>query len=201
MFSNLWGWIIASGSNDHSVKLWSFHQQRFIQTLRGHTAEVNSVVYVPNTYYLITACENNIFRQWDYRRGERLRIFDQYDGASILTLSVIPSPGNPLILVGGTVSDKSISPLVSLQIWDLTTGLLVGSCVGSRYQISSISASYNINNKSCIIVAGGLDSTIRMWYITSKMLPQLDGSINDGNTENDDEDGKEDSYFSDEEKR
>jgi WD40 repeat protein len=165
---------IASGSNDHSVKLWSFEDQRFIQTFRGHTAEVNAVIFVQQTSFLFTACESNKFRQWNYKTGERLRIFsDCYEGASILTLAAIPAPGRALILVGGTVSEKSISPLVPLQIWDVNTGELVGACAGTRYQISSASVWHDPDSRSCVVVAGGLDSTIRMWHLTSASLPQL----------------------------
>jgi WD40 repeat protein len=162
--------IIASGSNDHSVKLWNFEEQRFIQTFRGHTAEVNAVIFVPQTSYLFTACENNVFRQWNYHTGERMRLFKEYEGASILTLAVIPIPGKPILLVGGTVSEKAIAPLVPLQIWDIDTGNLIGSCTGTRYQISSTSAWYDPDSKSCTVVAGGLDSTIRMWHLSSALL-------------------------------
>jgi WD40 repeat protein len=170
---------IASGSNDHSVKLWSFENQRFLQTFRGHTAEVNAVVFVQETSFLFTACENNKFRQWNYKTGERVRVFNDYDGASILTLAVVPSPGSPLILVGGTVSEKAIAPLVTLQIWDMNTGTLVGGCSGTRYQISSASAWYDSDSRSCVIVAGGLDSTIRMWHLTAASLPQLGEAIDE----------------------
>jgi WD40 repeat protein len=166
--------IIASGSNDHSVKLWNFEEQRFLQTFRGHTAEVNAVVFVPQTSYLFTACENNVFRQWNYHSGERMRLFKEYDGASILTLAVIPIRDNPLLLVGGTVSEKALAPLVPLQIWDINSGTLVASCTGTRYQISSASAWYDPDSKSCVAVAGGLDATIRMWRLSAAQLPGME---------------------------
>lgn len=165
--------IIASGSNDHSVKLWNFEEQKFIQTFRGHTAEVNALIFVPQTSYLFTACENNVFRQWNYRTGERMRLFKDYEGASILTLAVIPVPRKPILLVGGTVSEKAIAPLVPLQMWDIDSGTLIGCCTGTRYQISSTSAWYDSDSKSCVVVAGGLDSTIRMWHLSSGLLPLL----------------------------
>lgn len=165
--------IIASGSNDHSVKLWNFHEQRFIQTFRGHTAEVNAVVFIPQSSYLFTACENNIFRQWNYHTGERIRVFNEYEGATILTLGVIPIPNNPLLLVGGTVSEKSLVPFVPLQIWDINTSTLVANCTGTRYQISSTSVWYDMDTKSCIVTAGGLDSTLRYWHLTPALIPFL----------------------------
>jgi WD40 repeat protein len=169
--------VIASGSNDHSVKLWSFSQQKFIQTLRGHTAEVNAVVFVPFHPYLLTACENNLFRIWNYGTGERIRVIDGYDGTSILSLSIIPSQSKPMVLVGGTVSERAALPLVSLQIWDILTGTLIGSCTGTRYQISSVAVWYEEdeeeNEVRCVIVGGGLDSTIRIWEINEQMIPGM----------------------------
>lgn len=174
--------LIASGSNDQSVKLWSIPERRFIQTLRGHSAEVNAVVFVPHHASLLTACENNIFRLWHSGTGERLRVFEGYDGTSILALAIIPSHTKPMVLVGGTVSEKSVIPLVSLQIWDLQSGSLVGSCTGTRYQISSIAVWYeddeitdtvNTSERRCVIVGGGLDSTVRMWEISNEMIPGM----------------------------
>ena len=82
--------IIASGSNDRSVKLWNFSKKCFIQTLRGHKAEVNAVVFVPETTYLITACENCLFRQWDYGECPTLTTPHQFLSIHILTYLYIP---------------------------------------------------------------------------------------------------------------
>mmetsp|Transcript_7740 Transcript_7740/g.11491 ORF Transcript_7740/g.11491 Transcript_7740/m.11491 type:complete len:372 (-) Transcript_7740:157-1272(-) len=157
--------MIASGSNDHSVKLWSLPRKRFVQTLRGHAAEVNAVVFIPNSNYLISACENNIFRQWDYINGDRIRVYSAYSGASILSLAVVPHPTCPLVLVAGTVSEQSLAPLVPVEVWDITSGKIRARCTGTRYQISGVDVAYHPKNGKCYIVGGGLDSTVRMWTL------------------------------------
>ncbi|CAE7730893.1 beta'COP [Symbiodinium microadriaticum] len=162
--------IIASGSNDRSVKLWNFHEQKFIQTLRGHKAEVNSVLFVPDTPHLITACENNLFRKWNYLTGARLMSISDYGGSTILSLSILPHPVCPVLVVGGTVAEDSFSPLVAVELWSLGSGKLLGRCCGTRYQISGAYASYVPGQSEAVVVAGGLDSTVRMWKVDADLL-------------------------------
>jgi WD40 repeat protein len=168
--------IISSGSNDQSVKLWSLATKKFIQTFRGHTAEVNALAFVPHTPFLISACENNVLRQWNYKSGERVKVFPPYNGNSVLSLSVIPSRRDPYVLVAGTVSSTAPSPLVAIQVYELSTGNMVCECTGTRYQITAVSARYDPRGDVVIIVAGGLDSTLRSWQLSSELLPNLDNA-------------------------
>lgn len=136
-------------------------------TLRGHSAEVNALCFMPNSTMLVTACENNIFRVWNYIDGSRLMIFDGYRGLSILSMAPVPGiQSAPWILVGGTHTKGY--PNLSVEIWNTETGDKVANLRGCRYQICGIDMQCvrgDDGEESYAVVAGGLDSKIRCWNL------------------------------------
>jgi WD40 repeat protein len=145
---------------------------KFLFTLRGHSAEVNALCFMPNSASLVTACENNVFRVWNYLDGSRLMIFDGYRGLSILSLSALPSGHSaPWILVGGT-NTKGF-PNLNVEIWNTQTGEKVANCRGCRYQICGIDTRRVMDergNESFVVVAGGLDCKTRCWNLDSILV-------------------------------
>ena len=138
-------------------------------TLRGHSAEVNALCFMPNSVLLVTACENNIFRVWNYLDGTRLMIFDGYRGLSILSLSAVRGVNRvPWILVGG--SHTKGYPSLNIEIWNVETGKKVANCRGCRYQICGIdmqSVFDEDGTESYVVVSGGLDCKTRCWSLNS----------------------------------
>jgi WD40 repeat protein len=101
--------------------------------------------------------------------GSRLRCFNDYRGSTILTLSVLPHADSPVVVVGGSVSEDAGTPLVAVELWALGTGRLLARCCGTRYQISGCHASFSPTGE-CVVVAGGLDSTVRMWRVSADVF-------------------------------
>lgn len=145
----------------------NLEERRFLFTLRGHSAEVNALCFLPHGSSLVTACENNVFRVWNYVDGARLMIFDGYRGLSILSLAAVPSARSaPWILVGGTHTKGY--PNLNIEIWDTVTGEKVANCRGCRYQICGIDMRCVVDedgHESFVVVAGGLDSKTRCWTL------------------------------------
>lgn len=115
--------------------------------------------------------------------GDRIRCFNDYGGSTILSLSVIPHPQSPIVVVGGNVAEDSLSPLVAVELWALRSGRLLARCCGTRYQISDCHASYVPESRECIVVAGGLDSTVRMWKVSDDVFlscAEESGELSDG---------------------
>lgn len=171
--------ILASGSNDFSVKLWDLSRGKFLFTLRGHSAEVNSVCFASKNSWLVSACENNIFRVWNYHDGSRVMIFDGYRGLSILSMSIIPPTSDrdaPWVLVGGSHMKGAGASTLNVEIWNLKTGDKVANCRGCRHQICGIDTQRVIDedgSESIIAVAGGLDCKTRCWNLDTLLHSSL----------------------------
>ena len=61
--------LLASGSNDHIVKVWHLATGKCVQTLEGHNACVWSVAFHPTEQILATASEDNTIKLWNLETG------------------------------------------------------------------------------------------------------------------------------------
>jgi WD40 repeat protein len=64
------GKLIASGSDDKTVKLWDLVTGKEIRTLPGHTGAVTSVAFSSDRKSLASASDDETIRIWDYRTGK-----------------------------------------------------------------------------------------------------------------------------------
>jgi WD40 repeat protein len=63
------GNLLASGSNDNTVKIWDAHSRELIRTLEGHTAPVRGVAFSPDGKTLATGDEDGNLKFWNPQTG------------------------------------------------------------------------------------------------------------------------------------
>ena len=68
-FSNN-GQILASCNQDHTIRLW---QEEYFQTLKGHTALINSIAFNPDGCTLVSSSEDETIKLWDLKTGECIK--------------------------------------------------------------------------------------------------------------------------------
>ncbi len=56
--------ILASGSGDHSIKLWDVQKQCEIQTLKGHSDIVASVAFSPDLRNFASGSHDKTIKFW-----------------------------------------------------------------------------------------------------------------------------------------
>ncbi|MGD9854255.1 MAG: WD40 repeat domain-containing protein [Planctomycetaceae bacterium] len=67
---------IATGGNDHIVRVWSSANGSLVHELTGHAGHIYSVAYHPGGEFLLTGDLMGVVKQWDAATGDEVRTFD-----------------------------------------------------------------------------------------------------------------------------
>ena len=75
------GCKLASGSDDHTIKLWNVATGKILQTLKGHLDSVTSVVFAASGNKLFSSSKDGTVRCWDVHNGKELvQLINYADG-------------------------------------------------------------------------------------------------------------------------
>ena len=140
--------IIASGSDDNTVKIWDRISGEHKITLNGHTDGVTSVAFSPDGNTLASGSWDNTVRMWDATTGEQKTTLN---GHTDRITSVAFSPD------GNTLASGSWDNTV--HIWDATTGEQKTTLNGHTDRISAVAFSPDGDT----FATGSDDQTIRLW--------------------------------------
>lgn len=140
------GSILASGSKDHTVRLWDLEGNLIASPLRGHTDYVNAIAFSADGRYLVTASSDKTIRLWDLRNLDLPS--KAFAGHQDVITSVAFSPDGQSIISGG---------YDGLKLWDLEGNVEdFSSLAGQR--VNSVAFS---PNGQIIVSASG--TTVQFW--------------------------------------
>ena len=105
------GKLVASGSDDKTVRLWDAVTGAALQTLMGHSDSVTSVAFSPDGKLVASGSEDRTVRLWDAVTGAALQTLE---GHWSRVASVAFSPNGKLVASGS--GDKTV------RLWDAVTG-------------------------------------------------------------------------------
>ena len=75
--------VITAGGGDQTAVLWDAATGRELRRLRGHTAQVLTVVPHPSLSQVLTGSVDTTARLWDLRTGKEIRVFKGHQDAVI----------------------------------------------------------------------------------------------------------------------
>ncbi len=139
------GKLIATGSDDTTIKLWDVASGLEIRTLVGHASRIRMVAFSPTTNLLASASDGDQIKLWDVLTGEEL--WSTTDGGQ----SIAFSPDGKLL--AGGVGGK-------IRFWSAATHKLIQTLEhGPHASVSSLAFSPN----GRLLASGSYDGTIKIW--------------------------------------
>jgi len=147
------GRILASGSEDHSVKLWDLASGRELRTVSGHSEEVTSVAFSPDGRILASGSRDKTVKFWDVESGRELRTL-----SDSFVNSVAFSPDGRILASGGY--DKTI------KLWDVASGHVLRTLSGHSDLLDPVN-SVAFSKDGRFLASGGDDHSVKLWDVES----------------------------------
>ncbi len=155
------GTILASGSHDHTVRLWDVAIGKNIATLEGHTEQVRSVVFSPDGTMLVSTAFGEL-RLWDV--ATRTNIVAFKPSSHVYSAAFSPDGSTLAYGVWSTV-----------KLWDVATRTNIATLEGHTGLVSSVGFSPD----GTTLVSGSHDHTVRLWDVTTEEnIAILEGHTN-----------------------
>jgi WD40 repeat protein len=148
------GQLLASGSDDKTIKLWS-HDGTLLKTLTGHIDEVWIVSFSPDSQILASGSLDGSIKLWS-RTGKLLK---SLKGHTAKVTSISFSPDGQIFATG---SDNK-----TVKLWKLDGTLLTTL----KNQLGSISFSPDGQT----FTTSSADRTVKLWKLNGELIATLTG--------------------------
>ncbi|RDB21224.1 Nuclear distribution protein PAC1 [Hypsizygus marmoreus] len=158
--------ILASASEDATVKIWDWETGEFERTLKGHTKAVSDVEFDHKGHLLVTCSSDLFIKIWDSQNEwKNTKTFPGHDH-SVSTVRFMP--GDQFIV--------SASRDRTIRIFDVASTHLVRTIAGHSEWVRCVLPS----DDGRLLASGSKDHTVRIWdALTGESKFELRGHEND----------------------
>lgn len=155
------GTIVASASEDKTIRLWNAETGECMHKLKGHRDWVLSVTFSSDGKFMASASMDKTIRLWNTQTGNLEHSFVGHSGS---VDSVAFSLKNDIL--ASASADKTV------RLWDVQTGNPQKTMKGHSANVWSVAFSPD----SAIVASGSRDGTIRFWDVkTGTQTQTLEG--------------------------
>lgn len=149
--------VIASCSEDASIKLWDYESGNFERSLKGHTDVVQDIAFDPQSGKLLVSCSADMsIRIWDIQ--ETYSCIKTLQGHDHNVSSVTFTPSGDHVV--SSSRDRSI------KIWEVATGYCIRTLSGHRDWVRQI----RIFHDGSLMASCSNDQAIFVWQISTSAL-------------------------------
>lgn len=144
--------VLATASDDMTVKVWDSESGDFERTLKGHTKTVHDLAFDAKGSVLVTCAADLTLKVWD--------VADEYK--CVRTLHGHDHCVSSVSFLG---SDKLVSASrdKTIRIWELSTGFCIKTITGHAEWVRSV----NVSEDSRLLCTGSNDQSVRVWDASS----------------------------------
>jgi WD40 repeat protein len=142
--------LLASCSDDRTIKIWDLKRGECVRTLWGHQGWVQSITVSPNGRMLASGSHDRTIKIWDWRSGECLQTLEGH----IHRVKTVAF--NPLGNILASGSDDH-----TIKLWEVQTGVCLRTLEGHLDWVLSVAFS---PDGTWLASASG-DRTIKLWDV------------------------------------
>jgi WD40 repeat protein/serine/threonine protein kinase len=160
------GSLLATGSDDHLVKLWDVRTGRELATLAGHASLVSAAAFTPDGRTLATASFDATIKLWDVANNKLLQTLA---GHKAPLRSLAWHTDGTLLASGG--DDCTV------RLWDPDSGQMLGVLQEHTRKVSAVA----FHPRQRLLFTGSNDGAIHLWRVSDPRLAHLRQSWRDVN--------------------
>ncbi|WP_017317618.1 nSTAND1 domain-containing NTPase [Mastigocladopsis repens] len=155
------GKMLASASDDHTVKLWDTSTGQEIKTLTGHTNWIWGVSFSPDGKMLASASKDKTVKLWDTSTDTEIKTLS---GHTKEVHRISFSPNGKML--------ASASADYTVKLWETCTGTEIKTLTGHTSEVWGVS--FSPDGK--MLASASHDKTVKLWDTsTSKEIKTLTG--------------------------
>lgn len=147
--------VIASCSEDATIKLWDYESGNFERTLKGHTDVVQDIAF--DSGKLLCSCSADMsIRLWDIQETYTCIKTLQGHDHNVSSITFTPS-GDHVV---------SCSRDRSIKIWEVATGYCIRTLLGHREWVRQI----RIYGDGSLMASCSNDQSVFVWQLSTSLL-------------------------------
>lgn len=142
--------VLASSSEDASIKLWDFEAGQFEKTLKGHTGTINYISFDSQGKYLASCSSDLTIKLWDLIQYACVKTLHGHEHS----VSSVEFLSNGDFLISAS-RDKTI------KLWEISTGYCKKTFTGHNEWVRRVVA----NDSNTLMASCSNDQSIIIWNL------------------------------------